>query len=176
MLTILENEFLFALVAWTELSRIFSPCSITRWVEHALIASEMHVKLTSCAARFNLHSMAGSGRQRKSEKKFCIGVACQWRRHAGVPNVIFPLLICCLTGWWLATKTRPWLGQLHHSEHHSLSPSPTHPPIPPSTNPPIHSLTHSVGHASSCVVATESVEQVVKWSVMADGAAEDLAD
>lgn len=60
-------------------------------VPHALIATEMHVKLTPSAARFNLHSTPAA------EKVLRACNACQWWSDASpVSNGIF---FCLFAGW-----------------------------------------------------------------------------
>lgn len=88
-------------------------------VPHALIATEMHVKLTPSAARFNLHSTPAA------EKVLRVCNACQWRSDASpVSNGIF---FCLFAGWVTAdgldrhVDTAPaCITRLHHQSAPSL--------------------------------------------------------
>lgn len=88
-------------------------------VPHALIATEMHVKLTPSAARFNLHSTPAA------EKVLRACNACQWWSDASpVSNGIF---FCLFAGWVTAdgldrhVDTAPaCITRLHHQSAPAL--------------------------------------------------------
>lgn len=96
------------------------PCAVGGQVPHALIATEMHVKLTPSAVRFNLHSTPAA------EKVLRACNACQWWSDVSpVSNGIF---FCLFAGWVTAdgldrhVDTAPaCITRLHHQSH-PLSP------------------------------------------------------